>query len=84
MKRWTWILVLAMLLLPAGLAMACPMCKDSIPNSDAQQAVSLPGGFNYSIYYMLAGLFASLGLVTSVVTKGVRSTNERIKLPPRQ
>ena len=29
---------------------ACPMCKDSIPNSDSQAAGSLPGGFNNSVY----------------------------------
>jgi hypothetical protein len=79
MKRLSWIIALALLLLPAGLALACPMCKESIPNSDAQEAASLPGGFNMSVYYMLIGLFVAIGLVSGVITRGVRSTNEQMK-----
>jgi p-aminobenzoyl-glutamate transporter AbgT len=78
MKRLSWLIVIVLVLLPAGLALACPMCKDSIPNSDAQEAGSLPGGFNLSVYYMLVGLFVTIGLVTGVITKGVRSTNEQM------
>jgi hypothetical protein len=75
MKKFLWIVLLCSLLLPTGVASACPMCKDSIPNSDAQEAGSLPGGFNMSVYYMLSGLFVTIGLVTGVITKGVKSTN---------
>jgi hypothetical protein len=82
MKRMTWIVMLVVSLLPAAAAMACPMCKDSIPNSDAEQAASLPGGFNVSIYYMLAGLFAVMGFTGFVITKGIRNTNARMT-PPR-
>ena len=62
----------------AGLAVACPMCKDSIPNSDADSAAGLPGGFNYSVYYMLLSLFAVMGLIGFVIVKGIRSTNRRM------
>jgi hypothetical protein len=55
------------------------MCKDSIPNSDAEQAASLPGGFNFSIYYMLAGLFSVMAMMGFVITKGIRTTNARMK-----
>ena len=79
MKRLTCIATFALtLLVPVVLAEACPMCKESIPNSDAQQASSLPGGFNASIYYMLVGLFAVMGLMGFVITKGIRNTNARM------
>ena len=81
MKRIAWFVVVGLMLLPS-LAAACPMCKDSIPNSDAQQAAGLPGGFNFSVYYMLVGLFVTIGISTTVIVKGVRSTNARIALPP--
>ena len=80
MRRLTWIAMLLMTVLPAVAAVACPMCKDSIPNSDAERAASLPGGFNFSIYYMLAGLFAVMGLMGFVIVKGVRSTNARMSV----
>ena len=36
-----------------------PQCKDSIANTaESGTSVGLPAGFNYSIYVMLAGLFA--------------------------
>src|SRR5436190_21972767 len=86
MKRCTLILVASITLSVAGLAAACPMCKDSIPNGEAataQQAGSLPSGFNYSVYYMLSGLFVTLGLISTIVYKGIRSTNVSIPRIPR-
>ena len=82
-RRLTWIVTIALTLLPAVLAHACPMCKESIPNSDAQQASSLPGGFNASVYYMLTGLFVTLGLCVGVITKGVYNTNARMSNLPK-
>jgi hypothetical protein len=58
-----------------GIASACPMCKDSIPSSDAAQAGSLPGGFNTSVYIMLTSLIGVIGLVSGVIYKGITSTN---------
>ena len=72
MKRWVPLLTIALVLALAGLASACPMCKDSIPNSDAQEMGSLPGGFNTSVYYMLGGLFAAIGLVGFNLWRGTR------------
>jgi heme/copper-type cytochrome/quinol oxidase subunit 2 len=57
--------------------LACPMCKDSVPNSDAQAAGSLPSGMNTSVYFMLGGLFLVIGMVSGIVIKGVRDTNQR-------
>ena len=78
MKRLSWIIAIAMVLVPAGLALACPMCKDSIPDTDALNPENVPGGINTSIYYMLGGLFATIGLVATVITRGVRSTDARM------
>jgi len=83
--------ITAAILLNASVAPACPMCKDTIADDAAarqQQSqpdngygaaggpqASLPSGFNFSIYYMLAGLACTLGLVAGVITKGVRDSN---------
>jgi len=76
----TWMLTVALtLMVPAAMTLACPMCKESVPNSDAEQAAGLPGGFNASVYYMLVGVFATAGLVIGVITRGVRSANARMK-----
>ena len=61
--------------IPAALAPACPTCKDSIPNSDAPQASSLPGGFNASIYYMLGGVGLVGGLVLRMLVREARATD---------
>ena len=57
MKRWTTALVPVLTLALTTAAWACPMCKDSIANSDAQQPGGVPGGFNTTIYFMLGSLF---------------------------
>ena len=64
---------LALTLLPAGWASACPNCRDSIPNSDAPQAAGLPGGFNHSIFFMLGGLLTVGGFVVRMIVKETRS-----------
>ena len=75
MRRKLFAMILAMVLLPTGFASACPNCKDSIPNSDAQQASNLPGGFNASIFFMLGGLFAVSGFVVRLIVKETRNSN---------
>jgi hypothetical protein len=87
--------VLAALLLPAAAARACPMCKDTIDETanvaqpqdrTAGPQASLPGGFNFSIYYMLGGLFCTIGLVAGVITKGIRDSNASMRrgFPPHR
>ena len=70
------IVALALLAGPTP-APACPTCKDSIPNSDAQQASSLPGGFNLSIYYMLASVGLVGGLLVRMIVRETRATDLR-------
>ena len=100
MKRWPPLLLTALLLnasLLATSAPACPGCKDSVASDNAVNGGGdptmpggLPGGFNTSIFFMLGGLFGTLGLVGWVVVKGARSTSvkpggfpvEEQKTPP--
>ena len=64
-----------------SIASACPMCKDSVPASDAQSAGGLPGGFNSSIYLMLGALFAVLGMVAWTLVKAGRPVPGKLQIP---
>ena len=76
MKRWTPLLSVLLTLAIAGAAFACPNCKDSIANTaESGTSAGLPAGFNYSIYFMLAGLFGVLGFVSYTIVKGVRASD---------
>jgi hypothetical protein len=75
MKRYTPLLTAVLTLALCGVAAACPLCKDAIPSSDAQAPGSLPGGFNYSIYIMLTGLFAVIAGFGFFVVKAIRQTD---------
>ncbi len=75
MKRWTVPLMTFAILACATFAQACPLCKDSIPNSEAQAAGSLPGGFNYSIYYMLCSLFCVIAGFGFFIVRTIRATD---------
>ena len=86
-------IILGALLLPARAVTACPMCKDTISDTaavaqpqdrTAGPQASLPGGFNFSIYYMLTGLLCTIGLVAGVITKGIRDSNSAMRrgFPP--
>ena len=73
MRRLTPILVVVLTLAFTAAAMACPMCKDSVPSSDSQAPGGLPSGFNNSIYVMLISLFCVMGMIARVVFKGISS-----------
>src|SRR3954447_14565464 len=88
MRRWS--VVVGAVLIPVlnAAALACPMCKDSIPgatgsNGDPSQMSggSLPGGFNTSVYLMLIGFMGTLGMVSFVVVKGIRGADSAIGFP---
>ena len=78
MRRWLPILVVVLMLVlatsTATSAWACPFCKDSVPNSDAQQAGGVPSGFNNTIYIMLASLIGMTGFVSFTLYKGARTS----------
>ena len=69
--------VLALTLMASAAARACPGCRESIPDSDAQQASALPGGFNLSIYYMLGSVGLVGGLVVRMIVREARATDVR-------
>ena len=73
MRRLPAILFSA-LCLTTQVVSACPMCKDSIPSSDAQSPGGIPSGFNNTIYIMLGGLFCVIGMVGFTLVKGARGT----------
>jgi len=74
-RRWTIALAGALIPLLNTAVLACPLCKDSVPNSGGEAGGSLPTGMNNSVYFMLGGFFVVLGLITGIVIKGVRDTN---------
>jgi hypothetical protein len=83
-NRWTQVAVaLVVVLVLAGVASACPMCKDSISDTAAVPVngmgggpqSGLPSGFNVSVYLMLFSAFGVMGLVAHVIVKGVRDAN---------
>jgi hypothetical protein len=74
MRRWLPLIVVVLMLVLATSAWACPFCKDSVPNSDAQQAGGVPSGFNNTIYIMLASLIGMVGFVSFTLFKGARTS----------
>ena len=68
-------LAILLLLTSCHGAFACPMCKDSVPASDAQSAGGLPSGFNNSIYLMLGALFCVMCFLAFTIVKGVRASS---------
>ena len=69
----------AALLLICDAVSACPMCKDSIETAknDVHKAGSgsVSGGFTYSVYLMLAGLFTAIGMVSFNLISAIRRGN---------
>jgi hypothetical protein len=72
-------------------ACACPMCKDSIANDEGtanslhdsytSNGQNISGGINASVYTMLAVLLGMMGLVSTVIVKGVRGSDARRGFP---
>jgi hypothetical protein len=64
------------------------MCKDSItdtaktgaPTGRGTDQAGIPAGFNFSVYYMLIGVFATSALVIGIIARGIRSTNNQRNL----
>jgi hypothetical protein len=74
MKGWIFIVVI---LSTAAAVHACPTCKESVALTDAAGgssavASSLGAGFNWSIYFMLGGVIAVMGLVGRILIKAIR------------
>lgn len=79
MKR---LLAVVVLLVATRGAVGCPMCKDSISNAEGQtnelhdsytaNGQNISGGINASVYVMLGTFFGVVGMVSTVIVKGVR------------
>lgn len=72
MRRFKLLLTCLLLLALAGLASACPNCKDTIANTDAAGSPGISDSFNNSIYIMLGAFVGVLGLVAGVIIKGIQ------------
>ena len=74
-------------------AFACPMCKDSVPNKEGEvnelhdsytaNGRNISGGMNTSVYVMLGTFLSMIGLISTVVVKGVRSSDANRPFPPK-
>jgi hypothetical protein len=84
MKHWIAFIVL---LSACNVGRACPLCKDSASNSEdgtsglhdahTSNGENISGGLNTSIYVMLGSLVGVMGLVSTVIVKGIRSSAGR-------
>ena len=78
------LLAILVVLTASSGAFACPLCKDSVANREGDtgplktnfnsNGENISGGINKSIYFMFAGLFGVLGMITTVVFKSIRHT----------
>ena len=75
-RRWMPILVVMFVLALTCVSYACPMCKDSIPNSDSSQPVAVPSGFNNSVYTLLVGFLLVLAAVSGMIVKVIREPGQ--------
>ncbi len=74
MKRLGLILSIVLILCLNAAVLACPMCKDSIPNSDAAAQGGVPTGFNTSVYLLLGTFLGVLTLILGGIWKAVQTT----------
>ena len=74
MRRLTPIFATLLTLTLTTAAWACPLCKDSVPSSNAQAPGGVPGGFNTTIYVMLCTFFCMIGMVTITLVRGARGS----------
>jgi Na+-driven multidrug efflux pump len=65
------ILALLVALLLAGVASACPTCKEGLAEADPQQQ-SIAAGYYYSILFMMSMPFAILGTFGSLAYLSIR------------
>jgi hypothetical protein len=70
--RWMLIaLVLALILMIASVAAACPNCKEGLAQNDPQ-GTSVAAGYYYSILFMMAMPFTILGTFGSLAYLSIR------------
>lgn len=81
MKRFVASLLLVLVLGSSSAVVACPMCKDSIPNAEnGEKAPGMPAAYNYSVYYMLGGMIVVGSLIVTGLVRAVKTTS--VAIPP--
>jgi hypothetical protein len=79
--RWLLLAaVLALVLLIASVAAACPTCKEGLAQSDPQ-GQSIAAGYYYSILFMMAMPFAILGTFGSMAYLSIRRARRNAEVP---
>ncbi len=68
MKKLPLLASLLLCLAVAGIAAACPMCKDSTGTAEGL----VTRGFGHSVYLMLGGFFATLGIISYNLYRGIK------------
>ncbi len=75
--RWiVGAIVLALVLLIASVAAACPTCKEGLAQNDPQ-GQSLAAGYYYSILFMMSMPYIVLGTFGSVAYYSIRRTRQQ-------
>lgn len=75
--RWALVaVVMALVLLIASVAAACPNCKEGLAQNDPQ-GNSLAKGFYYSILFMMSMPFAILGTFGSLAYLSIRRARQQ-------
>jgi hypothetical protein len=65
------------LLVVPSAASACPLCKEAISISSAEEEVNnLPRAYNNSIYLMIGVPYLALGIAGFAIYRGVRQNAE--------
>jgi uncharacterized paraquat-inducible protein A len=71
-------IVLALVLLIASVAAACPTCKEGLAQNDPQ-GQSLAAGYYYSILFMMSMPYIVLGTFGSVAYYSIRRARQQME-----
>ena len=75
-SRWVMIaLAIALVLLIASVAAACPTCKEGLAQNDPQ-GESIAAGYYYSILFMMAMPFTVLGTFSGLAYLSIRRARQ--------
>jgi hypothetical protein len=70
-RRLIPVLMLTLLLGPAGPAFSCPNCKEAV-SAQPSEVAGMASGYNWSVLFMLGVPFTMLGTGTLVVVRAAR------------
>jgi hypothetical protein len=64
--------MVALVLITAPALFACDLCRDAVATNSSSGSESAGLNFNTSIFFMLGGLFAVMGLIGRVMFKAIK------------